>query len=146
MNGLLVIIENWRSWKMRLFWVGNFDFDFLFFFASSQWKQAARSYEVSFIFLHYGWFLQNLGNYLIWTNLHTTVTSSNRGRSYNLEIEPAYCPWELSSAGIVASKCRKSFARSSYYQQVFLYSLCFAIYFALIINICICIYWIFVKF
>ena len=28
-------IENWRSWKMRFFWVGHFEF----FFASSQWKK-----------------------------------------------------------------------------------------------------------
>ena len=37
------------------------------------------------------------------------LTSSNRGRSYNLEIEPAYCPWELSSAGIKMQKifCKK---------------------------------------
>ena len=28
-------------------------------------------------FLHYGWFLQNLGKYFIPTNMHTTADSSN---------------------------------------------------------------------
>ena len=34
-------------------------------------------------FLHYGWFLQNLGKYFIPTNMHTTVVMS----SYYVELE-----------------------------------------------------------
>ena len=51
---------------------GFFESAILIFF--SQWKQAARSYEVSFIFaLSYGGFLQNLGKDCIQTNIHMTV-------------------------------------------------------------------------
>ena len=48
-----------------------FSWKFHVFFASSQWKQAACSYEVSFFSAL--WFLQNLGKYFIQTNMHTTV-------------------------------------------------------------------------
>ena len=37
-----------------------------------QCKDYWLSYEVAF-FLHYGWFLQNLGEDFIPTNMHTTV-------------------------------------------------------------------------
>ena len=55
-------IEKWRSWKMRFFWGGHFEFSksaiLNFFFASSLWKIQPFFMRYHF-FLHYGWFLQN---------------------------------------------------------------------------------------
>ena len=45
------IIENWRSWKMRFFWVDHFEFfksAILIFFCFISVKKAACLYEVSF--------------------------------------------------------------------------------------------------
>ena len=73
----LQILINWIShWagKWLFFWVGHFDFFLRFFFASSQWKEAARSYHMRYhLFRQYGWFLQNLGKDFIPTNMHTNV-------------------------------------------------------------------------
>ena len=67
-------IENWRSWKMRFFWVGNFEFFFekkCFLLHLNENKQPVHMrYH---LFLQYGWFLQNLGKDFIRTNMHTTV-------------------------------------------------------------------------
>ena len=53
-------IENWRSWKIDiLFW----------FFVFGYW--------VFQFFLHYGWFLQNLGKDFIPSSMHTTVDLPN---------------------------------------------------------------------
>ena len=50
---------------------------FWFFFQKKKivfvfFQQPWLSYDVSF-FMHYGWFLQNLGKDFIQTNMHTTV-------------------------------------------------------------------------
>ena len=47
--------------KAMLIFIGFFKKNSFFVF--SQWK----------LFLHYGWFLQNLGKDFIRTNMHTTV-------------------------------------------------------------------------
>ena len=44
-------IENWRSWKMRVFWGGHFEISksaILIFFRFISVKKVARLYEVSF--------------------------------------------------------------------------------------------------
>ena len=69
-------IENWRSWKMRFFWGGHFEFSksaiLIFFIASSLWKIQPFYMKYCF-FLHYGWFSQNLGKEAVRTLMHTTV-------------------------------------------------------------------------
>ena len=52
-------IETWLSWKMRFF-----ESAILIFFASSQWKHAAHSYEVSFISVIWIFFSES------WKRLH----------------------------------------------------------------------------
>ena len=42
-------IGNWRSWKLRIFESAILIFFFKKKIALSQWKQATRSYEISFI-------------------------------------------------------------------------------------------------
>ena len=37
-------------------------------------------------FLHYGWFLQNLGKEAVQTNMHTTVHTSKTNKSYKCEV------------------------------------------------------------
>ena len=54
-------IENWRSWKMRLF--------FLLHLIENKQPVHMRYH----LFLHYEWFLQNLGKDFIRTNMQTTV-------------------------------------------------------------------------
>ena len=49
----------------RPFWI--------FFFCFISVKNPAHLYEVSFFFLHYGWFFQNLGKEAVRTFMHTTV-------------------------------------------------------------------------
>ena len=62
---------------MRFFWGGHFEFSksaiLNFFFASSLWKIQPFYMKYHF-FLHYGWFLQNLGKEAVRTFMHTTVT------------------------------------------------------------------------
>ena len=60
---------NWRSWKMTFFMGGNFDFFFCFISMKINFFFHMRYH----LFLHYGWFLQNLGKDFIRTNMHTTV-------------------------------------------------------------------------
>ena len=68
-------IENWRSWKMRFFWVGHRDF----FFQKQNKKMLDLNENMQpihmryHLFLNHGWFLQNRGKDLILTNMHTTV-------------------------------------------------------------------------
>ena len=62
-------IENWWSMKMTFFWlflVVRF-FKKTFFFAFFPMKISWA------LFLHYGWFLQNLGKDFIRTNMHMTL-------------------------------------------------------------------------
>ena len=67
-------IEIWRSWKMSFFLVGHFEFLFAkkFFFFFFNEKNLGFHMRYHF-FLHYGWFLQNLGKEAVRTNMHTTV-------------------------------------------------------------------------
>ena len=74
-----------KKWKLaelenELFfsWPFWFFFQKKFLFCFFLMKQPWLSYEVSF-FLHYVWFLQNLGKDFIRTNMHTTVASSFLG-------------------------------------------------------------------
>jgi hypothetical protein len=53
-------IENWQSWKMRFFWVGHFDFFFFLLHLNEDKQPVHMRYH---LFLHYGWFLQNLGKF-----------------------------------------------------------------------------------
>ena len=66
-------IENWRSWKIDIFFVSCFGywvFQKKCFFINEKTKGFHMRYHS---FLHYGWFLQNLGKDFIPTNMHTTV-------------------------------------------------------------------------
>ena len=51
-----------------IFWGGHFEF----FFASSLWKKQPIHIRYH-LFLHYGWFFQNLGKEAVRTFMHTTV-------------------------------------------------------------------------
>ena len=69
-------IENWRSWKMSFFCAGHFETFFskkknFFCFNLNENKQPVHMR--CHLFLHNGWFLQNLGTDFIRTNMHTTV-------------------------------------------------------------------------
>ena len=68
-------IENWQSWKMTFCFVflflviGVFKICFLFFRNENHHGFHMRQR----LFLHYGWFLQNLEEGFIRTNMHTNV-------------------------------------------------------------------------
>ena len=60
---------------MTFFLGGHFDF---FFFKKKkillQFNEKTKGFHMRYhLFLHYGWFLQNLGKDFIRTNMHTTV-------------------------------------------------------------------------
>ena len=64
---LQINIENWRSWKMTFFGflvIGFFNFVFLFFLNENQLGFHMRYH----LFLHYWWFIQNLGKDFIQIN------------------------------------------------------------------------------
>ena len=60
-------IENWRSWKMRFFWVGHFDF----FFLHLSEKSSPFIWGIIFFCTMDGF--QNLGKEVVRTFMHTTV-------------------------------------------------------------------------
>ena len=68
-------IENWLSWKMTFFLSGHFEF----FFSKkkkkiAQFNEKTKGFHMrQRLFMHYGWFLQNLEKGFIQTNMHTTV-------------------------------------------------------------------------
>ena len=67
-------IENWRSWKMRFFWVVHFDFFFQKNFFLLHLNENKQPVHMRYhLFLQYRWFLQNLGKDFIQTNMHTTA-------------------------------------------------------------------------
>ena len=86
-------IENCRSWKMSFFLSQPFWFFFQNFFSKKDFfllhlNENKQPVHMRYhFFLHYGWFLQNLGKNLIRTNMHTTVwgpnTLTNDTRSQN---------------------------------------------------------------
>ena len=62
---------------MRFFLGGHFEFSksaILNFFCFISVKNPALLYEVTFFFLHYGWFFQNLGKEAVRTFMYTTVS------------------------------------------------------------------------
>ena len=65
-------IENWRSWKMAFFQAAILDFFFKFFLHHLNENKQPIHMRYH-LFLHYGWFLQNLGKYFVQTNMHMTV-------------------------------------------------------------------------
>ena len=76
-------IENWRSWKMRFFLGGHYEFSksaILNFLIRPFWsfllhiseKLSPFIWGIIF-FLHYGWFFQNLAKEAVRTLMHTTV-------------------------------------------------------------------------
>ena len=75
--------------EIRFFWVGRFDF----FFKKKKMlhpNENKQSVHMRYhLFLHYGWFLQNLGKDFIRTNMHTTVGSKELG-IYELESCPIF--------------------------------------------------------
>ena len=82
-------IENWRSWKITLFWVSHFDFffQFFFFFASSQWKdQRLFIWGIIYFCTINGFFriLEKTSSELICTRLYVLrwKTFSYKNQSY----------------------------------------------------------------
>ena len=66
-------IENWRSWKMKfcfVFCYFVFKKKYIFVFLNKNYHGFHMSWC---LFLHYGWFLQNLEKGCTRTNMHTTV-------------------------------------------------------------------------
>ena len=53
----------------EFFWGGHFDF----FFKKNLFFLLHLRYIRYNLFLHYGWFLQNLAKEAVWNNMHTTV-------------------------------------------------------------------------
>ena len=74
---------NFHKKVLRIGWAGTWVFflswPFWFFF---QWKQAARSYDLSFISAL--WLFQNLGKDFIQTNMHTTVDQISSPRKIRI--------------------------------------------------------------
>ena len=61
-------IENWRSWKMRFFWGGHFEF-----FLLHICEKSSPFVWGNIFFCTMDVFFQNLGKDFILTNMHTTV-------------------------------------------------------------------------
>ena len=79
--------ENWRSLKMRFFWVGHFDFFFFkkcfFFLHINKNKQPIH---IRFhLFLHYGWFLQNHGIDFIRIDMHRPLNHVLNGTTPKIQ-------------------------------------------------------------
>ena len=81
-NGLLVFIEMKQKNILRIggagkwgfFWVSHFQFFFFQKKKSAYLNENKQPDHMRYhLFLHYGWFLQNLGKYFIQTNMHMTV-------------------------------------------------------------------------
>ena len=65
--------------KWVFFWVGHFDFFFSQFFFLLHLNENKQTFHMRcHFFLHYAWFLQNLGKETVRTNMHTTVKRSKR--------------------------------------------------------------------
>jgi hypothetical protein len=65
--------ENWRSWKMRFF-----EAAILNYFFQKKKKNCVISNHMRYhFFLHYGWFLQNLGKEAVRTNMHCSPCITN---------------------------------------------------------------------